>query len=236
MQIIWVIDDHERQLFVESYFRRQNTDIDVHYFRSGESLFKHFDEVLGADALFLNLKGKTMSNLDVARQLRRIDTKLPLFFIGSLQNDKFLKDIEQFPDIVLEPLNDEKIDTVITFLKEIQLRHMKPWILARSYGKNVRFYVDNIYAVEAMGHEIKVMTEYRHVVIQDSLTHFVSTLDERFILSHRSYAVNVAKIKSFSRDEILLVNGDSIPMSRRQHAKIMQGIIEHSKYGQTAIH
>ncbi len=77
-----------------------------------------------------------------------------------------------------------------------------------------------IYA-EGHGRMIRVITDSESLESYEKLSDFSYHLDGRFIQCHKSYLVNMDRIKKFQGDSFVMDNGDTVPISqsRRKGAR-----------------
>ena len=60
-----------------------------------------------------------------------------------------------------------------------------------------------------------------------ALAKFAEQLDETFIKVHRSYIVGLKYIKKISRNDITMLNGDVLPISRGMYDAIHAAVVKH---------
>ena len=95
------------------------------------------------------------------------------------------------------------------------------------HGKTgVTIPIDAILYVEAVeGYSKIFMTSGECVMSRILLKNVLALLPpESFIRVHRSFVVSKLKIKSFNRQEILLIDGTALPVGRLYAAGLMDGM------------
>ncbi len=77
-----------------------------------------------------------------------------------------------------------------------------------------------IYA-EGHGRMIRVITDNESLESYEKLSDFSYHLDGRFIQCHKSYLINMERVKKFQGDSFVMDNGDVVPISqsRRKEAR-----------------
>ena len=73
------------------------------------------------------------------------------------------------------------------------------------------------------------MTEDKTLVSYEKLSDFKQKLSASFALSHKSFIVNMDKIKSLNSTEIILENNVTIPVSRSKFRKCKELYLEYLK-------
>lgn len=94
-------------------------------------------------------------------------------------------------------------------------------ILIKSNGSYIRLVHDDILYIEGMGDYVKYVTTEKTYIAHSTLRTAEETMGtENFMKVHRSYIVNVSKIKNFS-DNTLTIEGASIPVSKSNKADLL---------------
>jgi DNA-binding LytR/AlgR family response regulator len=89
-------------------------------------------------------------------------------------------------------------------------------------GKNTfKILLDDILYFEGYGEYVKVMTENRNHMVRGSMTEFENKLAEKgFLRIHKSYIINIRKIKGFSSINVMLTN-TQLPVGRIYRDKVI---------------
>jgi DNA-binding LytR/AlgR family response regulator len=76
-----------------------------------------------------------------------------------------------------------------------------------------------IYFIESHKHAVSVHTGGETVVAYARLEDILHTLPVGFFQCHKSYIVNMSRIRRFQSSDILLKNGERVPVSRARYAE-----------------
>lgn len=83
-------------------------------------------------------------------------------------------------------------------------------------GKTVAVAADRVDYIESFGHKLTVHSSGSEYTIRGSLNRYAEELsDFGFINVHKSYLVNMRKVRGFNKTDLLLASGETIPVSRR---------------------
>lgn len=94
-------------------------------------------------------------------------------------------------------------------------------VLIKSNGSYIRLVHDDILYIEGMGDYVKYVTTEKTYIAHSTLRTAEETMNtSNFMKVHRSYIVNVSKIKNFS-DNTLTIEGASIPVSKSNKADLL---------------
>lgn len=133
------------------------------------------------------------------------------FIKKPITKDRFLKSIQ-------------KAVSRDSYLKEIARDSNLREIYVRVDGRLVRISIDDILYFENVGDYVKVITVDKVHVINIALKHLHVKLNHpRLLKVHRSYIVNMDKIKDI-QENTLVINKKVIPISRAHKAIVMNAI------------
>lgn len=119
---------------------------------------------------------------------------------------------------------EEDIKEVIAVLKEKSEEELQ-YINFKIPGerKPLRFNIKDIVMFEVFRHELKIKLEDKEVRIKATLEILEKTLEEKgFIRVHKSYIVNYLWIEDIIRNEVILNNGQRVPLSRQKKQTVIQ--------------
>jgi DNA-binding LytR/AlgR family response regulator len=117
----------------------------------------------------------------------------------------------------------EAIDKVLESYKNnmISQEDNKNDILIKSNGSYIRLVHDDILYIEGMGDYVKYVTTEKTYIAHSTLRTAEETMTTgNFMKVHRSYIVNVNKIKNFT-DNTLTIEGACIPVSKSNKADLL---------------
>lgn len=79
--------------------------------------------------------------------------------------------------------------------------------------------------IESLGDYVKIMTSKNAPVItKEKISNLGEKLPESFLRIHRSFIINSSKIQSFSREEVIMNNDISLPISRTYKKKVIEAL------------
>lgn len=126
-----------------------------------------------------------------------------------------------------KPIKDDKLYAAIN--KTIELLHSQTAsviTVTALGGKVYRIPVNDILYMETGYRSCKIFLEDGSCVeTGNKLSDMMAHMPENFIFTHQSFACNLNKIKSFSKEEgIDLMTGHNVPVSRRHYKKVKEVI------------
>jgi DNA-binding LytR/AlgR family response regulator len=134
------------------------------------------------------------------------------YLLKPISFERFLKAINRFCNRSRQPA---------TVVDENHSETEKKYIYIQD-GKNIfKLSYEDVFYFEGYGEYVKVITENKTYLVRDSLTEFENRLSPlSFLRIHKSYIVNVQKIKGFNSIHVLLKDIE-LPIGRIYRDKSM---------------
>ena len=108
---------------------------------------------------------------------------------------------------ILAKENEENI----TELEHVKALVTQDYIVLKNKSK---VYLDELIYVKSDGHYLNLFTENKKEFVRGKISEIQNELPPNFVKCHRSYIINKNFIKQFSSTEVVMLNGDIIPLSR----------------------
>ena len=81
--------------------------------------------------------------------------------------------------------------------------------------------------VESHGRVLKIVTDSEIIETYDKMDHFSFQLDKRFLQCHKSYLVNMERVKRYCGDSFLMGNETAIPISQSRRKIVRQQFLDY---------
>lgn len=94
----------------------------------------------------------------------------------------------------------------------------------KSSGQQHRINFDEILYVESLKDYVNIKTENKEYIILDTLKSLESQLPEFFLRIHKSFIINLNKIKSVSSKKIILITEHEVPVGDMYRAAFLEKI------------
>ncbi len=221
---IAICDDSEDDLalasrFAKSYLERTNLQADIEEFSHPDALLTACEKA-PFDLYLLDIVMPMISGIDVAKEIRRLQTGAQLVFLTT--SDEFAVDAFALnaAHYLVKPFTQIQIDDALS--RAIRLSHSKrsKFLVIKTTGGGLR-YVDigDILYVESRDHRQTIHVQGEDIVeARRSLTRILQELEAvekgRFIAPYKGYIVNMSAISSIDPRAITLKNDVSVPLPR----------------------
>lgn len=129
-----------------------------------------------------------------------------------------------------KPINDQKLFASVEKAMEIvQNQEIKAITVAGTGGRIHRIKVEEIIYIETCNRNCKIYLDKGDCIeVMSKLSDLMNSLPDYIIMTHQSFACNVYKIKSFSKEDgIIVSDGSCIPVSRRHYKSVKEMIALH---------
>ncbi|MDE7178045.1 MAG: LytTR family DNA-binding domain-containing protein [Lachnospiraceae bacterium] len=230
-------DEKNIRSYLISLISEQNVKCEIAEYASAE---EYLSDDAEHDLLFLDIEldaaGSEMDGIGLARQIRERDRNRQPVIIFVTGYEKYVYDafdVDAFQYLV-KPVEEQKFAEVFgrardKILSEAEQR--KRTLIVQYGGASKAIPLDHIYYMESQGHKILIYTKDREQADLRRLEYYarISELEEelrgRFFRIHKGYLVNLACVDEYSKTEILLTNGDRLPLSKYKYEDFVKAYL-----------
>lgn len=211
------IDDEPLALEVIEKFCQRTGNIDLKKFSDPEAGLAAIQEG-GTDIVFLDIEMDGINGLQIASRLP--ENTCFIFTTAYLRYALEGFDLDAV-DYLHKPFSYNRFQ--IAFSKALrrigrgQLQTTSQCITVKQDYNNISIPIDDILYVEAVEGYSKIFRVSGDCIISRILLKNVLALlpEEQFLRIHRSFIVSKSKIKSFSKQGVILSNGSTLPVGRQ---------------------
>lgn len=227
---IGIVDDEQEQIeylsaIVSKWTNENSHTCDISAFTSAEAFLFENSESDVFDILLLDVEMKSISGIDLAKQLRKNGSRAEIIFITShfeFYGEGYEVDALHY---LIKPIQSDKLFTVLTKATE-KLAVVPNSVIVNVNGETVKLFESDILYVESFLHYIVIRTKKQEYKIKESISDFAEKLSEDFYRTHRSYLVSLKNIVRISRTTITLDGGIETPLARGKYDDINRAYIE----------
>ena len=215
---IAVCDDDETAVsflreLIESYPKQK---LSADGYSSGEDLLRTGNIY---DLIFLDIDMKGIDGIETARRIRIHDRKVKIVYVTSYKEYAGKAFSVHAFGYLLKPVKQEKIWKQIEdalLWQEEEVPEVKQVEFTAVEGL-VRLPVDMIYYFEYQNRRIYMKTKDTTYEMRGKISDIAGRMEEYgFSVPHKSFVVNLYHVKNIKGYEILMMNGEWIPLSQKQ--------------------
>lgn len=212
---IAVCDDEERFLtdIKDHIYEIYNSmDVVVDCFTSGKNLINSFDKQ-SYDLVFLDIEMPEIDGLTLAKMLREKSNELNIVFLtGHIEYALEGYEVNALRYLT-KPVKKDKMLEVLHYVSEKLTKNHK--LKIRVDGEDTFIDVNDIIYFEAQNQYIMIYTKTGEYLVRYNISDYENELvKDGFFRTHRSYLVNLSKVKKIGKAEVIMEGDKEIPVSR----------------------
>lgn len=231
-------DDEKQQLeLYKTMFTniemRQDIELNVEYFLSGNFMLERFrSEKNPFDLVYLDMDMDEKSGLDLAKEIRQNyhSDCLILFLTNYPKYMQSSFDVRAF-QYMIKPVQFEEFERKFNAARKYLEKDDKNRVVLKIDEDNVVFFTNEIYYIEKekSSKQFLVYLEDKCVVAKGVLSAIENQLlEQHFMRTHRSYLVNMKHIRRIQKNDLVLSNGNLVPISRRKEKELKQQFMRYA--------
>lgn len=181
----------------------------------------------GADVLLteIELRGNNAISI-LARHLKAGSLLQVIYMTAKIE---YCTEVYDTPHcgFLLKPVNlDQLLKNVRRALSVLESRKAGG-ILAQRGGQRYILAPQSILYMESRGRILRIVTDGGTFETYDKITHFALQLDGRFLQCHKSYMVNMERVKEYRSSSFLMCDGVVLPVSQSKRKEVRQRFLSY---------
>lgn len=237
MLIIGICDEEPAvRILLNRYIEKLKDDLDepvqLLSYSSGEKLLRNYQ--LEIDLLFLEIPFKELNGIEIAKRLRKLDQNVRIIILTTRMNHVLEAYEADASGYLLKPLSYyrfyKEVSNVLAEKSSIWGHHL----VEKNNSGIYKIYLKSIKYIETSDRRTIIHTEDGDIISQKQLKEHELRLPEKvFVRCHTSYIVNLGYFHSLEGNDIRLITGEKIPVSRNRKAAVTQWVMEYLEGGQS---
>ena len=218
-----MVFQQKMESFLSQYYK--SIDVLIKTFNDGEELIKYLKKGRNKfDIYFMDIEMKKIDGIETCKILRDMNIDKPIILVtshGEMAIDGY--DVEAF-NFLTKPINKEKLYKI---LDKIKLMYCQKERVCISTGdNNIILDVDDIKYIKADNVYIDIYCKNNEVTARKKIGDMEKELpNDRFYRPHKSYVINLNNIKSYNGKNILMDDGQIVPISRNKVTEFKEKMI-----------
>lgn len=219
---IAICDDEKNiRAYLRTLVRKLDSESEITEYASAD---EYLSDGAEHDLLFLDieLNGRTpgMDGMGLARQIRSMELVRQPIIIFVTGYEKYVYDafdVDAF-QYLLKPIDEQKFAEVFSraagrILSEAEEKKRTLVIQCGSESRAIP--LDSIYYMESRNHKVVLYLKEGELEYYAKIGDLEEELQGRFYRIHRGYLVNLAYVEGYDKAEVMLANGDRLPLSKK---------------------
>lgn len=231
---IMICDDEPTQLalldgLVKDWAKQRNIVPEIDLCKNADHFFFLWEEKKDADIVLLDIEMPGMDGMSLAKRLRSMGEGVQIIFVTG------------FVDYVLEGYDVDAVSYLLKPVKEERLYacldkakgrcgRKGPELLLESAGEIVKVKLSDICYLESAAHDTMAYCVDRTEAVRCKtgilqMERQLAQAGGVFFKIHRSYLINLAGIERITKKEVVMANGQSLPIARGKWDELNQAYL-----------
>lgn len=202
-------------------------DCVIREFQSGTELLEAVEQF---DLIFLDVLMKDLNGMDTARRIRERAYEKPLIFISSSPDyvwDSY--EVEAFWYLV-KPVSEKKLEQVLRRALAKAEEGQQEYLIIQKERRPRKLFLKDIRYFEICGRVIELHGADGVLPYYGQIGDLEKQLSGKgFFRCHKSIIVNLKYADTYTHEEVILENGDRLPIARRRYEAFCQALLEDMK-------
>lgn len=212
-----------------STYMQEKQDMSYHIssFSNGRSLLESSCDF---DVIFLDIQMEQLDGMKTAKLLRQRNIHCLLIFITVLKEYVFDAFEVQAYDYLVKPIDESHFKkTMNRAIGTLEQHTAKRLVIQKGTSCEV-IPLSQILYCEVQGRKVYIHQEDGKIVdYYEKLNDFERQVDGRFFRCHRSYLVNLDKVRGNHSGQVSLSDGSNIPVSRLRERELTEALLRYMK-------
>lgn len=196
---------------------------EVTVYESPEKLLTDIkEEKTDFDAIFMDIEfEKEKNGIQYVRQIYQKAPQIQLIYVTGY-HDRYIQHIflteSNLTGYLLKPLDAKILDEYLD--KICEKRRPRRIIRFSVRGKEYLVAADSVLYLESNNHKVIIRTEEQEYTVYDKLSNFQAQLPSSFIQCHKSFVINMKKIRYIEGNSVHFQDGSRVPVSKAHQEKV----------------
>ncbi len=227
LRICYVEDEKAQELALTNLISQWQGEAVLKVYQNGEAFLFEHGNTCPFDLLILDIQlSEGLSGMDLAKKVRETDSNVNIIFLTNDPQYVFAGYEVAAARYFMKPVSADQLYPLLNELEHAQPKEKKYWIFSAG-GEKMKLDIDEIQVVEVMKHYIQIYTADKIYETKLSLSEAEQAVGAgKFISPHRSYLVQLSKIRRITRSSVIMENGQEVPLSRGKYKEINEAFIK----------
>ncbi len=218
--------------YLADYQQLRDVKLDIKSFYNAEELWEYLRRN-PCDLVILDIELVKMNGVELGQLIRTElnDHTMKIVYISAKDcYDRQLFEAQPL-NFLPKPIDKEKLYKMIDLTIDL-LRDTERFFVFENKQGAFRIRFNDIIYFESFDHDIKIAAVSGNYEFKSSLSEVLKQLsDSRFLQVHRSYIINYSNANHIKYEEIIMSNGDAIPVGRDRRKDVRKIISEWEDVG-----
>ena len=225
-----VEDELDQAELLKQYINKYGTDtkqpFNITHLSDGIDLV---DDYKGQfDIILLDIQMKHLDGMAAAEKIRKVDSDVIIIFITSTVQYAVQGYAVDALGYVLKPVPYTQFEQLFEkAITRVNAKKQHIYVKVSVDDKQMKLDCDTISYIESQRNNVVIHTDERDYTTIGPLKRFDEMLMEHgFSKCHNAYLVNLSMVEAVQKEEVILTNGVTLPISRARKKEFMAALTE----------
>lgn len=174
------------------------------------------------DIVVMNIGEAGFDGIRAAKRISELDADTKIIYM-TRYTEKYVQEIFLTPanlsGFLVKPVDEEMLKKNLQKVMETRKKAENRKMEIKFKNEVNSFFYEEIYYLESMGHMVVVHTKKGDFRSYGRLEKVKESLPGSFVHCHKSYIVNMNHIQKIDKNQILLLNGSVVPISKSRYGE-----------------
>jgi DNA-binding LytR/AlgR family response regulator len=176
----------------------------------------------GADVLLVDIELRGKSSIDLIKKYLKPSSPLQIIYVtGYMHYCTAVYDTKHCSFLV-KPITLETLRHAVELALAALERDRETGVSVKTNGGVRIVYIPSLLYAESHGRCLSLVSDEERVEIYEKMDDFRDGLDRRFVSCHKSYLVNMDRVRQFCGNVFIMDNGQTIPISQTRRKEVRE--------------
>ncbi|MCR5770879.1 MAG: LytTR family DNA-binding domain-containing protein [Butyrivibrio sp.] len=212
--------------YISKYEKTKNQQFAITHMPDGMDLVDDYKSQF--DIILLDIQMKFLDGMAAAEKIRKIDPDVIIIFITSTVQYAVQGYAVDALGYVLKPVPYTQFEQIFDkAIARVKVRQQHVYIKVSVDGRQLKLDCDNVIYIESQRNNVVIHCRDNSYVTQGPLKRFEEMLMEHgFSKCHNAYLINLSMVQAVLKEEVVLTNDITLPISRAKKKEFMAALTE----------
>lgn len=232
MRVAIVEDDEPTRKQLLSYLKRyeeeKGTAVQVETFSDGIYFAEKYEYDTMFDVILLDIEMEQLDGMKTAEQIREKDENVVIIFITNMAQFAVEGYRVRALDFVVKPVNYFIFSEKIKKAERKNESRMEKFVIVKSREHIYKIHTKDIIYIEVKNHELTYHLTTTEYTCRGNLKKIEKELEKlAFARCSVSFLVHLTHIKKLEKGQLLMDNGDVLPIGRTRYTEFMNALTDY---------
>lgn len=231
---IAICDDDRRDIqplfeLIHEHENCYNKHYDIRMFESGE---RYLESGYIADILFLDIVMNRKDGIQIGEEIKEKRKDAIIIYTSNLSEKIMVafNKVHSFGFLVKPVCKEELFQILSDAIAQVENRKKKDKVIVTFPSEDntlIKLAVDSILYFEYRNRKVRIVTKERVYLCKMKINDIAEKMQKyHFMMSHRSFVVNLYGVERFAEQALVMKNGDTVCLSQKRASAVRKQLMQ----------